>query len=290
MVNGLLIGIVASLAAYLCLLLVVVHGRRVIQRRTTSTDKRSRIRLGGDEDNDQQAELTRDLSLFDITMIGVGAMIGAGIFVLTGLAAGQAGPALITAFAFNGVITILTGMVYAELGSTVAEAGGGYLWVREALGHGQAFLAGWMSWFAHAVAGSLYALGFGSFTTLLLVKYFGVGTAGLAIPTVEKVFAVFAGVLFTYINFRGAKETGMAGNLVTLLKVFIILIFVIVGIGSILGDPNGADSFRPYFPRGLGGVFTAMGLTFIAFEGYEIIVQSGEEVVNPQKTIPKAIF
>ena len=118
-------------------------------------------------------ELSRDLSLFDITMIGVGAMIGAGIFVLTGIAAGAAGPALILAFALNGIITIFTAMVYAELGSAIPEAGGGYLWVREGLPGPNAFLAGWMSWFAHAVAGSLYALGFGSYLSLVIAELLG---------------------------------------------------------------------------------------------------------------------
>ncbi len=246
-------------------------------------------------------ELARDLSLFDITMIGVGAMIGAGIFVLTGLAAGQAGPALVMAFAFNGFITIFTGMVYAELGSAIPEAGGGYLWVREALGRSQAFLAGWMSWFAHAVAGSLYTLGFGAFVHLLLTEYFGVAlfqplTLGLQGVTLlslgpDKLFAVIAGVLFTYINYRGAKETGLAGNIVTLVKVTVILILIVFGFGYIFGNPAQATGrFRPFLPRELGGVFIAMGLTFIAFEGYEIIVQSGEEVVNPKKSVPKAVF
>lgn len=112
--------------------------------------------------------LSRDLSLFDITMIGVGAMIGAGIFVLTGEAAGVAGPALILSFALNGIVTIFTAMVYAELGSAIPEAGGGYLWIKEGLPGSNAFLAGWMSWFAHAVAGALYALGFGAFVYELL--------------------------------------------------------------------------------------------------------------------------
>jgi amino acid transporter len=99
--------------------------------------------------------LARNLGLFDITMVGVGAMIGAGIFVLTGIAAGPAGPALILAFALNGVVTFLTAMVYAELGSAIPEAGGGYLWIKLGLPAWNGFLAGWMSWFAHAVAGSL---------------------------------------------------------------------------------------------------------------------------------------
>ena len=101
--------------------------------------------------------LSRDLGLFEVTMIGVGAMIGAGIFVLTGAAAGTAGPALVLAFFLNGIVAGLTAMAYAELGSAFPEAGGGYLWVKEALGGTQGFLGGWMSWFAHAMAGSLYA-------------------------------------------------------------------------------------------------------------------------------------
>lgn len=249
--------------------------------------------LPGHED---QTDLARELSLFDITMIGVGAMIGAGIFVLTGLAAGQAGPGLVMAFAFNGVITIFTGMVYAELGSAIPEAGGGYLWVREALGRSQAFLAGWMSWFAHAVAGSLYVLGFGAFVHLLLTDYFGIPLfqpVDLAVLTIgpEKIFAAFAGTLFTYINYRGAKETGLAGNIVTLLKITVIIVLIAFGFGYIFGNPTEATGrFQPLLPRGFTGVFIAMGLTFIAFEGYEIIVQSGEEVVDPKKSVPKAVF
>ena len=248
-------------------------------------------------DQELDTDLARDLSLFDITMIGVGAMIGAGIFVLTGLAAGQAGPALVMAFAFNGFITIFTGMVYAELGSALPKAGGGYHWVEEALGRSQAFLAGWISWFAHAVAGSLYTLGFGSFVHLLLERYFGIALfdpIDLVLITFgpDKLFAVFAGVLFTYINFRGAKETGLAGNVVTLLKVTVILIFVLFGFGVIFGQPASVTEarFTPFLPRGFGGVFISMGLTFIAFEGYEIIVQSGEEVVKPRQSVPKAVF
>ena len=241
-------------------------------------------------------DLARDLSVFDITMIGVGAMIGAGIFVLTGLAAGQAGPGLVMAFAFNGFITIFTGMVYAELGSAIPEAGGGYLWVREALGRSQAFLAGWMSWFAHAVAGSLYVLGFGAFVHLLLTDYFGIQLFQpvdlLFIPFgPEKLLAVLAGALFAYINYRGAKETGLAGNIVTMVKITVIVVLIAFGFGYIFGNPADATGrFRPFLPRGYGGVFLAMGLTFIAFEGYEIIVQSGEEVVNPKKSVPKAVF
>ncbi len=236
-----------------------------------------------------QTELSRDLSLFDITMIGVGAMIGAGIFVLTGIAAGAAGPALILSFALNGIVTILTAMAYAELGSAIPEAGGGYLWVKEGLPGPNAFLAGWMSWFAHAVAGSLYALGFGSYLALVLSQL-DLSIAGLEGEFLHKTLAVFIIGVFLYINFRGSSETGLAGNIVTVLKIIVLAIFVGSGLWVIFKNPDYFSKFQNFAPAGFSGIFTAMGLTFIAFEGYEIIVQAGEEVKNPRQNIPKAVF
>ncbi|MDA2937920.1 amino acid permease [Acidobacteria bacterium AH-259-A15] len=237
----------------------------------------------------EKAGLIRDLSLFDITMVGVGAMIGAGIFVLTGIAAGTAGPALILAFSLNGVVTIFTAMVYAELGSAIPEAGGGYMWVKEGLPAWNAFLAGWMSWFAHAVAGSLYALGFGSYFELVL-RNFHMSPFGLSGELLHKVLAVAVALLFVGINFKGVSETGKVGNVVTLGKIFILGIFIASGLLAIFRNPSYLDKLTPFAPEGMTGVLMAMGLTFIAFEGYEIIVQAGEEVKNPRKNIPKAIF
>lgn len=259
----------------------------------------------------QHVGLVRNLGLFDITMIGVGAMIGAGIFVLTGIAAGTAGPALILAFAMNGVITVLTAMVYAELGSAIPEAGGGYLWVKEGLPGPNGFLAGWMSWFAHAVAGSLYGVGFGGFIYELLRilfldpaahhdEHIGVFLTGpLHLPfgvelteadLVQKIFAVLIILLFLYINYKGTSETGAVGNIVTVLKVVIIGVFIVSGMFVIFGDPTRFENFQPFAPNDIIGIVSAMGLTFIAFEGYEIIVQAGEEVKEPRKNIPRAVF
>ncbi len=222
-------------------------------------------------------------------MIGVGAMIGAGIFVLTGIAAGAAGPALILSFALNGIITLFTAMTYAELGSAIPEAGGGYLWVKEGLPGPNAFLAGWMSWFAHAVAGSLYALGFGAHLGLVFEE-FHVSFFDLEGEMLHKVLGVLIILAFLYINFRGASETGTAGNIVTVLKVVILAVFIGSGIWAILQNPTYLEKFQDFTPKGLPGIFSAMGLTFIAFEGYEIIVQAGEEVKNPRRNIPRAVF
>lgn len=235
--------------------------------------------------------LSRDLGLFDVTMIGVGAMIGAGIFVLTGLAAGAAGPALVLAFLLNGIVAALTAMAYAELGSGFPEAGGGYLWVKEALGGLQGFLGGWMSWFAHAVAGSLYGLAFGSFATELW-HMVGIPTFGMSDQWLRLGFMSLIIAAFTYLNYRGASETGTVGNIVTVTKVVILALFCGFGLLAMFRHPEGWTTrfTEGFLAEGWLGVFTAMGLTFIAFEGYEIIAQSGEEIKNPMRNLPRATF
>src|SRR3989337_4459781 len=158
---------------------------------------------------DTEVHLSREMGLMDATLIGVGAMIGAGIFVLTGIAAGVAGPGLIITFSLNGLVALLTAFSYAELGSCYHDAGGGYLWVKEGLPKWNGFISGWMSWFAHAVACSLYALGFGAYFGHVL-EGFGVHVPQIPYLSIEQTLAVAASLVFAYINFRGASETGKA--------------------------------------------------------------------------------
>ncbi len=238
----------------------------------------------------EEVTLSRDLRLFTVTMIGVGGMIGAGIFVLTGIAAGVAGPALIVAFLLNGLVTSLTAMSYAELGSALPGAGGGYAWIKEALGGTLGFLSGWMSWLAQAVAGSLYALTFGRFMAELL-DLAGISIFGLSIENTTRFFMTVIIVVFTAINYLGASETAKVGNILTITKITILGFLVLFGLVTMLQTDAWQERFTTGFlPEGLLNVFVAMGLTFVAFEGYEIIAQSGEEVVNPKRNIPRATF
>ena len=236
-----------------------------------------------------EVHLSREMRLLDVTMIGVGAMIGAGIFVLTGIAAGVAGPALIITFALNGGVALLTAMSYAELGSCYHDAGGGYLWVKEGLPQWNGFLSGWMSWFAHAVACSLYALGFSAYFDLVL-REFGVILPTWGFLSPQKLLAVGIAIVFAYVNFRGASETGKIGNLVTLAKIAILAVFIGFGLEMMFRKGDWQAAFNPFMPNGWGGVFKAMGLTFIAFQGFEVISQCSEEVKNPKRNIPRAVF
>ncbi|HZC50280.1 MAG TPA: amino acid permease, partial [Nitrososphaeraceae archaeon] len=242
--------------------------------------------------NLHQRHLVRTLGLLDVVMIGIAGMIGGAIFVLVGPAIGLAGSAVIIAFIINGIITLFTAMGYAELGSAMPEAGGGYLWVREGLPRPNAFISGWMAWFAHIVAGSLYAVGYGSFQFSLLQMLGIIGDQPLlGIIHLDKLIAVASIAAFTYVNVKGASETSKLGIVVTAIQLGTIFALIGAGFLTISNNPEWNSNILTNFaPIGIGGIVAAMGLTFIAFEGYEIIVQTGEEIKNPKKNIPRAIF
>jgi basic amino acid/polyamine antiporter, APA family len=257
---------------------------------SASTGPESR---GPPGEHQHQHQLVRTLSLVDIIMVGIAGMIGGAIFVLTGPAIGLAGSAVIVAFVINAIITLFTAMAYAELGSAMPEAGGGYLWIREGLPRPNAFISGWMAWFAHIIAGSLYAVGFGAFFYQLL----GPNVAGVlsdqplfGVIPFDKLIAVASIAAFTYINIKGTSETGKTGTIVTIVQLGAVLCLIVAGSWMIHNNPTSMSNFADFMPTGIPGLFAAMGLTFIAFEGYEIIVQTGEEVKNPKRNIPRAIF
>ena len=229
--------------------------------------------------------LKRNLGLFSITMLGIGATIGAGVFVLTGHAAGEAGPAVILAFALNGILAIIVSVNYMELSTAMPKSGGSFFWVSEILGKKTGFFTGWIGWFARLTAASLYALGFGSFTenflhSMGLVKF----------ENISIIVSILVVLGFILVNIRGSAETGKAEIVVTSAKIFILIVFVGFGIAFIQGSDEPLESYQPFLPQGFLGVFLAMGLTFVAFEGFEVITNTAEEARNPRKNIPRAIF
>jgi amino acid transporter/nucleotide-binding universal stress UspA family protein len=242
---------------------------------------------------DAEVSFSRDLGLFDATMIGIGAMIGAGIFVLTGIAAGEAGPAALLAFALNGLVTLLTALSYAELASAYPKSGGGYSYISKAFPGPAGFAAGWMLWFCYIIACALYALGFGSYFWEFIQSYFApfadfvFTLAGHKAPALT--MTALVSVTFILVNMRGTAFTGNVENIFTLAKIVILGVFILFGVKQILHIPTEAlSSFRPFMPNGFAGVVIAMGLTFIAFEGYDLIATVAEEIKAPEKTIPRA--
>jgi amino acid transporter len=243
----------------------------------------------------ENVTFARDLGLFDATMLGIGAMIGAGIFVLTGIAAGEAGPASILAFALNGIVTLLTAFAYAELSSAIPKAGGGYSFVRTAFPGVTGFISGWMLWFAYTVACSLYALGFAGYFWEFFIKYMPWLTEPIynmiGHHRAVLVVTLLIGTGFIWLNVRGAEVTGKTENVLTVSKIIILGVFIAFCVMRIFDEPGRAvESFVPFLPEGLGGVLVAMGLTFIAFEGYDLIATVAEEIKDPEKNIPRATF
>src|SRR6056297_2311477 len=238
-------------------------------------------------------------------MIGMGAMIGAGIFVLTGLAAEIAGPAAILVFALNGVVTAFTVLSYAELAASIPKSGGGYAFVREIFDDLPSFLMGWMLWFAYMIAGALYALGFAP-NFLELLHVYGVVAppdqvgavliplVGVAVPA-KFILAFVAVAGLVGMNAASTAASGSAETVFTIVKVSILVVFVAFGFLSAGGGGETSftlQNFQPLFPDGdsPASILPAMGLTFIAFEGYDLITTVTEEVENPRENIPKAIF
>ena len=228
------------------------------------------------------------LGLLDATMVGVGAMIGAGIFVLTGLAVETAGPAAILVFALNGGVTTLTALSYAELASAIPKNGGGYAYVREAFPDPVSFVMGWTRWFTYMAAGALYALGFSSNFVEFVHLYVPALPTGPVVPggpSYHVVYALVVVVLFVALNALSTEASGGAETAITLVKIAILLVFVAFGISVAR-----VDEFTPTFPNGPLAVLPAMGLTFIAFQGYDLIATVTEEVEDPQRNIPRAIL
>jgi amino acid transporter/nucleotide-binding universal stress UspA family protein len=233
-------------------------------------------------------------------MMGLGMMIGAGVFLGMGISIGRAGPGgLLLTFGLNGLLAMLTAMSFAELSSAIPKAGGVYNFARIAFGRGTSFLAGWMEWFASSVAGSMYALTFAIYTIRFFETIGWFNPIFAAMPGyppeqiilfMEKVLAVGTAMLFIYINFKGSSETGKIGAIITMGQIIFVITIGIFGIFAVIKDPSRMQNFVPFIPNGWSKILITMGFTYVAFEGYEVIAQAGDEAINPRKNLPKAMI
>ena len=180
-------------------------------------------------------ELAKDLGLLSALTIGVGTMIGAGIFVLPGQAAAAAGPAVALSFVFGGVISLFTVLSASELGTAMPKTGGSYYYVNHALGPLFGSVAGWGNWMGLAFASAFYTLGFGEYlATFLPLPALALGSVGL---TKFQFGALLTGAAFIAINYVGAKETG---------AVQVVIVTILVGILTLFSI---SDSCRRTFRR-----------------------------------------
>ena len=237
-------------------------------------------------------------------MMGLGMMIGAGVFLGMGISIGKSGPGgVVLTFALNGLLAMLTAMSFAELSSAIPRAGGAYNFARIGFGRGPSFLAGWMEWFASSVAGAMYALTFALYTIRFFSQMgfldwfyalFNTTVGSDQAQTIEwnivKTVAVVTALIFLYINYRGASETGKIGAIITMGQTIFVVFIGIVGVVTVVKDPSRLANFTPFMPKGWSSLLITMGFTYVAFEGYEVIAQAGDEAINPRKNLPLAML
>lgn len=230
--------------------------------------------------------LNRSLGIMEVMLLGIGALLGGGIFTLLGPAAGLSGGGLVFAMLIGAVISFLNLNAYISLATTFPQAGGGYNWVRAGLGDIQGFLAGWFSWMASSVACSLYAVSFGIVAAEAIFSFLQFPMEGLSLSTWQSIFAVGIICIFGVINYRGVVLSGKIGGYISLTLVGILVLYIFFGIKKLtVSSGVMIENFTPFFPLGVAGVVQAAALFYIAFEGSEIQAQTGEEVKNPARTL-----
>ncbi|WDQ18316.1 amino acid permease [Rhodopirellula sp. P2] len=230
--------------------------------------------------------------MFGATSVGVGAIVGGGILALAGVAFATTGPSAILAFGLNGVIAILTALSFAEMASKFPESGGTYTFSRKVLSVESAFTVGWVVWFASIVAAVLYAIGFGSFATLLMSELYS--TQGAVPPWLNEPWSVPAVSIATTIGI-GAMMTFRSsggGAWINVAKVAVFSVLIVGGFWALSEQSvlKTTQELRPFLASGWTGLIQAMGYSFIALQGFDLIAAVGGEVREPTKNIPRAML
>jgi len=234
----------------------------------------------------------RTIGLLGATSLGVGAIVGGGILALAGVAFAAAGPSAIIAFAINGVIALLAIFSFAEMSTAFPESGGTYTFAKRVLSIRAAFGVGWIVWFASIVAAVLYALGFAAYAILILrevASRIGVSAAWIEEPTTVLLLALAPVLIYALSLVR--KSAG-GGQWETIGKVVVFAILIVGGVW-VLGRTPVADvapRLTPFFVGGAGGLLQAMGFSFIALQGYDLVAAVAGEVKNPARVLPRAML
>jgi len=220
------------------------------------------------------SELNRGMGLFHLTMYGVGLILGAGIYVLIGEAAGLAGDAVWIAFVLGAIVALFAGLSYAELSSIFPKAAAEYTFVKNAFKNNFfAFIIGWLTVITSMITAATVALGFGGYFSEFLNVPIVISAIGLI------------GIL-SIVNFIGIKESSWTNTVFTIIEAAGLIIVIIIGFT--ISEPEPVNYFES--PTGFTGIIIAFVLIFFAFIGFEDMANVAEEVRNPKKVIPRAII
>jgi APA family basic amino acid/polyamine antiporter len=215
--------------------------------------------------------LRRELGLLEVTISGVGIILGAGVYVLIGQSAGLAGNAVWLAFGIAAIMALFTGLSYAELSSLFPKAGAEYDYVSHAFNSRLAFVIGWLVFLSGVLAAATVALGFAGY-------FFALTSVPLLVS------AVVLLILLTLILAYGVRETAWVTVISTVIEISGLVIIIAIGLPH-LGSVNYIE-----MPHGFHGLFAASALIFFAYQGFESMVKFSEETKTPETTIPKALI
>ena len=240
-----------------------------------------------------QSKLSRCLSIFDLTSLGIGSTLGAGIYVLTGeVARSIAGPSIVISFFIAAVASVLSGLCYAEFGARVPKAGSAYIYSYVTVGELCAFIIGWNLFLEYVIGASSVARAWSDYFDSILdgrirnftLEHFGeIHADGLS--TYPDFFAVLLLMFVTLVLGIGVKNSSRFNIIFTGINLFVILFIICVGIYFAKGE-NWTRDFAPF---GISGVFSGAATCFYAFVGFDVIATTGEEARNPSRAIPISI-
>ena len=233
------------------------------------------------------------MGLFGATGVGVGAIVGGGILALAGAAFQATGPAAIVAFLLNGVIATLTALSFAEMSSRFPESGGTYTFSRKVLSVESAFTVGWVVWFASILAALLYALGFAHFMVILTQEVLLlVGRTPPDWLSATHTVPIIALIATLGIALFQIWKTSGAGSWANIAKVVVFAVLILGGLWAVTKQPieETQSALQPFFASGWQGLLQAMGYSFIALQGFDLIAAVGGDVRDAKKTVPKAML
>lgn len=241
-------------------------------------------------DENEHSTVTPTMSTFDLVLFGVGAIVGSGIMVLTGIASAQAGPAVIFSFLIAGAACGLAGLCYAEMASTVPSSGSTYTYTYLAVGELVAHCIGWVLVGGYVLTAATIASGWsGYFSSLLSGFGIHISKAWMSIPAAGgygNYPAMFVVLLITWILSRGTSSSKFVDDILVLIKIGIIVLFIAVGAFYI----HPIHWTAHFAPTGFSGVMGAATTVFFTYLGFDAISTSAEDAKNPQKSLPAAII
>ena len=236
----------------------------------------------------EKSDLKKNLTAVDLAALGIGAVVGTGIFVSTGVGAHLAGPAVVLSFIVAAIVSGLCALNYAELATMFPVAGSTYSYSYVAFGEIVAWTIGWDLMLEYLVSSAAVASGWsGTFVGLLK-------SAGVTLPAIITrspssgglidLPAVCIVVFVTYILFMGIQESKKVNNIIVCVKVGVILLFIALGLFHI-----NVANYKPFAPFGWHGVMAGASIIFFAFIGFDAVSTAAEETINPKRDVPRGL-